>query len=407
MQASAKLELFKVFVSDDAHEQVGGVLRSGTLTQGPRVDEFEASLQSFIGGNSHVVTVNSATSALQLALRVLKEPYDGSWPGLVPGDTVLTPALTCWAATCSILNEGLVPAWIDADTRSGSVSLADIDGKLTKQTKVVEVMHWGGTPVDVQELDRILDAAAPRLGFRPMVIEDCAHAFGARYPDGRLVGTSGNICVWSFQAIKILTCGDGGAVVLPDTPHGRALNSRCRLLRWFGIDRDRRKAPAADGTDFRLEGDVDQHGGKFHMNDYNATLGLSNLPHVAALVELARENTRQLRQGLSELNHVRYLGSDAGEGSSCWLFSVWVRHKPEFLRLTAARGIVSSQVHRRNDVHSCVAHCAAGPLWGIDHLDQHLTCLPCGWWIDSDGISRIIEACLAYEEVINISGCIG
>jgi dTDP-4-amino-4,6-dideoxygalactose transaminase len=229
------------------------------------------------------------------------------------------------------------------------------------------------------------------------VVEDCAHAFGARYPDGRLVGTSGNICVYSFQAIKVLTCGDGGAIVLPETEHGTVLNKACRLLRWFGIDRDRRKDPAADGTDYRLEGTVGEHGGKLHMNDFNATLGLANLAFVEGLVEKARDNTRVLRQGLEGLKHVRPLGS-AGDGSSCWLFSLWVSDKPAFLKKCAERDIVASQVHRRNDKHSCVAHCEGAPLPGIDELEVHLACVPCGWWIDSGGILRIIDACQAYEQ---------
>jgi dTDP-4-amino-4,6-dideoxygalactose transaminase len=393
---SPRLELFKVFVSPTAEGEIGAVLRSGTLTQGPRVDALEAALRTFLGGSSHVATVNSATSGLQLALRVLRRKHS-DWPGIVPGDKVLSPALTCWAATCAILNEGLEPVWLDADPKTACVSLEDIRCKLTTQTKVVEVMHWGGTPVDVKALDELLTEEAPRLGFKPIVVEDCAHAFGARYPDGRLVGTSGNICVYSFQAIKVLTCGDGGAIVLPETEHGTALNKACRLLRWFGIDRDRRKDPAADGTDYRLEGTVGEHGGKLHMNDFNATLGLANLAFVEGLVEKARDNTRVLRQGLEGLKHVRPLGS-AGDGSSCWLFSLWVSDKPAFLKKCAERDIVASQVHRRNDKHSCVAHCEGAPLPGIDELEVHLACVPCGWWIDSGGILRIIDACQAYEQ---------
>jgi len=397
-----RLELFKVFVADEAQEEVNAALRSGTLTQGPRVDCFEAALGLFLGSARQVDTVNSATSGLQLALQVLKPPHeDSGWPGWAPGDKVLAPALTCWAATCSILNAGLEPVWLDADTITCGTSLSDLEDKLTPKTKVVQIMHWGGTPVDVRQLDAVLDRAASRIGFRPMVVEDCAHAFGARYPDGRLVGTSGNICVFSFQAIKVLTCGDGGAVVFPETAHGSDLHRRARLLRWFGIDRDQRKDPAADGTDYRLEGNVEEAGGKLHMNDFNASLGLANLPHVPRLVEKARHNSRRLRLALTELKHVRPLclpGDIEFQKSSCWLFSVWVTDKTSFLRCCAEHDIVTSQVHRRNDVHSAVARCCGPPLPGIEELELHMACLPCGWWIQDEDVERIAEACRAYEQ---------
>ena len=404
-----RIELFKVFTAPSSYQEVSDVLDSGMLTQGSRVERFENELSDFLEGALYVNTVNSATSGLQLALEVLKSPHkESGWPGILPSDKVLAPTLTCWAATCSILNAGLQPVWIDANPKTGcAVDLFDIADKLTRETKVVEIIHWGGTPVDVRSLDKLLDAAAPRLGFRPLVIEDCAHAFGACYPDGRIVGTSGNICVFSFQAIKVLTCGDGGAIVFPETAHGAELYRETRLLRWFGIDRDRRKDPASDGTDYRLEGNITRHGGKFHMNDYNAALGLANLPHVPELVEKARSNCLELSEGIATLKHVRLLmgksDDDNNESSSsllsyssCWLFSVWVSDKPAFLKCCAKHGIVTSQVHRRNDTHSCV-ECKKLLLPGIDELEQHLMCLPCGWWVSSEDLARIVNVCKLYD----------
>lgn len=399
-KAQQQVELFKVFVAEDAAARVKEVLQSGTLTQGPQVEAFERELGEALGTTpQRVVTVNSATAGLQLGLRILKKPF-GTWPGIAEDDRVLTPALTCWAATCSILNEGLRPLWIDADPQTGRASLTDIAAKLSPKTKVVEVMHWGGSPVDVQALDILLEEASSFLGFKPLVIEDCAHAFGARYPDGRLVGTSGNICVFSFQAIKVLTCGDGGAIVFPEGKHGADLTQRGRLLRWFGIDRDGRRVPRVDGTDYRLEADVPEHGGKLHMNDYNAALGRANLPEAPRLVQMARKNARRLYEGTASLKHVRPLLSwQEVQTSSCWLFSVRVSDKEEFLRYGGLALVTVSQVHKRNDLHSCVADCRPEtPLVGIEDLDKHLVCLPCGWWLTEENLDRILRLCVEYEE---------
>ena len=102
-----------------------------------------------------------------------------------------------------------------------------------------------------------------------MVVEDCAHAFGAEY-NGKKLSNHGNICVYSTQAIKHLTTGDGGIITLPN----EKLYNRCKLLRWFGIDRDKRNFK---GKDFRLEHDIAEYGYKYHMNDINATIVNSTL----------------------------------------------------------------------------------------------------------------------------------
>ena len=105
--------------------------------------------------------------------------------------------------------------------------------------------------------------------FKPAVIEDCAHAFGSTYKNQKL-GNHGNICTFSFQAIKHLTCGDGGMIVVPH----QELHRRSKLMRWYGIDRENNK------KDFRCETDIMEWGFKFHMNDINATIGIENLKNI-------------------------------------------------------------------------------------------------------------------------------
>lgn len=400
-ETNLTVPLFKVFVSAGAQQEVQSVLSSGTLTQGPVVAKFEDRLRSFLDCPL-VDTVNSATSGLQLALHVLKAPHGASgWPGLKPGDKVLAPALTCFASTCSILNEGLDIEWLDSDPLTGSTSILDIMDKLTPQTKVIQVVHWGGTAADVERLDTLLESARSRLGFVPFVIEDCAHAFGARYPQSqKRIGSQTSaprIQVFSFQAIKTLTCGDGGCICFPTTEHGKELSRRARLLRWFGIERGEKAA----SSDSRLEADVPEHGFKFHMNDYNAALGLRNLPHVPGLIARARANSKRIRAGLAGLEHVRALHAFDYEFSSCWLLSVWVSGKQKFLETCRRHHVMASQVHRRNDTHSAVARFAPSrSLCGVDEIDEHLVCLPCGWWLSQVDIDRVLGACRAHNSTM-------
>lgn len=372
------IPLFKVFVAEDAAAKVGETLQSGTLTQGPKVAELERRLTEFCGFEK-VLTLNSATSGLFLALKLLEEPdLDDGWPGWLAGDEVLTPSLTCTATNFPMLHLGLQPKWVDCDSNSCNVSLEDIKAKLTARTKIVQVVHFGGTAIDVEELSAIVDEAKERLGFRPMIIEDCAHAFGARYPrSGNLVGSSGNICVFSFQAIKLLTCSDGAAITLPT----EQLYQKCKLLRWFGIDREKRST----GGDFRLEGDIPEPGFKFHMNDYCATLGLANIDHIKDLLRKNRENAAFLHDELRDITPL--LNYDIH--SSFWLFLIAVNDTMAFLMFMKEAGIVCSQVHKRNDVHSCVSAYKV-ELPNLDALEKKFVAIPCGWWLSEDDLTYIV-----------------
>ena len=209
------LSLFKVFMSEDVLEPLNKVLMSGYLTQGPQVDKFETELKKYIG-NDNLLTLNSATAGLTLGLRLLKEPdEENDWPGLNDDDIVLTPALTCFATTAAVLSNNVKIRWLDVDIETCNIDLFDLQNKLNEKTKVIYLVHWGGFPVDLDKLDVILEYHKCKYGFKPMVVEDCAHAFGAEF-NGNKIGSNKNICVFSLQAIKHLTTGDGGIITLPN-----------------------------------------------------------------------------------------------------------------------------------------------------------------------------------------------
>ena len=168
-------------------------------------------------GAPHCVALNSCTTALRLALRVLD---------LAPGTEVVTSPLTFVSANQAILEESLTPVFADVQPDTGSLDPSSIGERLTERTGAVMVMHYGGTPCDLDEIY----ALAGERGIA--VIEDCAHAFGASYR-GRPIGSHGDLHAFSFQAVKNLPVGDGGALTVssPD------VDARLRRLRWFGIDR--------------------------------------------------------------------------------------------------------------------------------------------------------------------------
>jgi len=377
----SNIPLFKVFMSQDVLEPLNNVIMSGFISQGSQVEKFEEKLIDFFN-NPYLLTLNSATSGLTLALRLLKTP-DRNWPGFDEDkDVVLSPVLTCFATNASILANNCKINWIDTDNTTANVCINDIKNKLNANTKVLYIVHWGGYPVDLDLLQELQEQHFINYGYKFVIIEDCAHSFGSEYKNKKL-GNHGNICVFSLQAIKHLTTGDGGLIILPN----KELYDRAKLLRWFGIDRDKRNY---NRTDFRLENDIAEWGYKFHMNDINATIGLYNLPHMNNLLEKNRNNYNYLYEQLKNIEFVELFENKYDRKSACWLFTMKVNRKNDFIEKMKENGIMTSQVHNRNDLNTCVSDFVC-ELPNISELEKQMICIPVGWWLEQKDLDFIIN----------------
>ena len=349
-----KIPLFKVFMADTAAEEVAKILNSGYIGQGPKVEEFENQLKKYFN-HDYVQTVNSGTSALHLALHLLKNPikynktyegvigYETRWPGLEPGDEVLATAMTCTASNWPILAHGLKIKWVDIDPETLNMDLDDLARKITPTTKAIMLVHWGGYPNDLDKIRKIQDKAHHMYGFKPAVIEDGAHSFGSTYK-GKPIGTHGNLTMFSLQAIKHITSVDGGLLL---SPH-KDLHNRGKLIRWYGIDRD------GDRKDFRCEANIEEWGYKFHMNDVNATIGMENFKHAKEIVSKHRENAAYYDEHLQNTPGVTLLKREPGHDSAFWIYSMLVDNRDGFYKWMDECKIAVSQVHERNDKHTCV-----------------------------------------------------
>jgi perosamine synthetase len=210
------MNFFHTHVAREAVSLAAETLESGWLSEGARVREFEAALSADLG-LVNPVAVNSGTAALHLALTVA---------GIGPGDEVILPAQTFIASGTSILMAGATPVFADIEPTTGNLSPSSVGERIAERTKAIMPVHWGGYPCDMDALTDIAAAAGAT------VIEDAAHALGAVYR-GRPVGSISPLTVFSFQAIKHLTTGDGGTLCCGADDLHRAARAR----RWFGIDR--------------------------------------------------------------------------------------------------------------------------------------------------------------------------
>lgn len=384
------IPLFKVYMSTNVPDSSKKILMSGMITQGPVVEQFEQNLSVFLN-NQYILTLNSATAGLTLALRLLLKPNPKfNWNGFnIDEDYVLSCPLTCFATQASILANHAKIKWVDVDKHTGNMSMTDLKSKITAKTKVIYIVHWGGNATDNKAMEEIKQYTKDIFGFTPMIIEDCAHSFGAKYPDGTLVGSpNGNIQVFSLQAIKLLTTCDGGLLCLPN----QTLYDEAKLLRWYGIDRNKRNYK---GKDLRLEHDITDYGYKFHMNDVNASIGIENLKDIPKLLEINRKNGKYYDEHLQNIKGITLMNSN--HHSSYWLYTLRITKKLEFVEFMKKKGIMVSQVHQRNDIFSCLRQYQCN-LPVLDELEKELICIPVGWWITEENSKYIVDS---IKEFIN------
>jgi perosamine synthetase len=321
------VEFFNTNISDKSIELATEVLKSGNVSAGKLTERFENKLAKQLGVICPL-TVNSGTSALYLALAVA---------GIEPGDEVILPPQTFIATGHVVLMHQAKPVFADIQYKTGNISPDSVRHKITERTKAVIPVHWGGYPCDLDEINEIARE------FNIAVIEDAAHALGAVYK-GRPIGSVSRFTAFSFQAIKHLTTGDGGALCCTDEHDGYQAERR----RWFDIDRKSAK-PSILGE---REYDAVNIGYKFHMNDLAAAIGLGNLEEFALHLKRRREIASIYRAELNAVHGLQFLDYKDDRESSYWLFTVLVERRVDFIKKLKEQGVPVSVAHLRIDRNS-------------------------------------------------------
>lgn len=357
------IPLFKVFMPKTVYESLRQTLASGYIGHGPKVDQFEKLLGKRLN-TKKVLAVNSGTSALFLAVKLA---------GIRPGDEVITTPFTFVATNSAILAAGGKPVWADVEEKTGNLNSRTIETLITPKTRAIMVVHWGGQPADMAEIMAI--ARKHKL----KVIEDCAHAFGATYR-GRPVGTIGHYGAFSFQAVKLLGTPDSGLLVVKNSRDFK----RARRLRWYGIDRNARGAAW-------IEQDISEFGYKFTTNDIAAAVGIEQLKFVRRLMQTHQSNASFYNNKLRDVRGVTLFETKTDRKSSCWLYTLKVERRKDFIRRLASRGIEASQVIARNDQYSAMKSSRARlPI--LARVSEQTVCIPVGWWVTKQDRQFIVDS---------------
>ena len=261
-------------IEEEEIQAVTDVLRSGWITTGPKVKQFERDFGKFIG-TRHAVAVNSGTAALHLALEAI---------GLGEGDEVIVPTLTFAATAEAVLYFKAKPVLVDSTPDTFNLDPDEVVRAISPRTKAIIPVHFGGQPC---EMARLLEIARHH-GLK--VIEDAAHALPARYR-GKTVGTLGDITCFSFYATKTLTTGEGGMATTGNDEYAE----RMRIMSLHGISKDAWKRYSAEGS-WRYE--ILAPGFKYNLTDLQAALGVVQLSKCESMwarrVALANSYTRAL-----------------------------------------------------------------------------------------------------------------
>lgn len=347
------IPLFKPYMAPDVLNALEITMGSGMIGDGPRVKDFEESLSNYLGRKALAVTCG--TAALHIALEMCR----------VRGREVVSTPMTAEPTNTAILQAGGKVVWADVDI-NGNICPESIQQVITPETAAIMVVHYSGIPC---RMNAIWDIAHHH---HIPVIEDCAHALGARYQYS-FVGTRSEYGCFSFQAIKHLPLGDGGALVCGDM-------KRAKLLRWFGIDREGERTAI----------DVKMLGYKYNMNDITATIGLAQMNHIEEVVDRHISNGLFMWGQLLKVPGLYPLDWETHCIPSFWLYTLVADRRDDLARKLTERGIGNSLCHKRNDQHSIFAD-SKRPLPGLDWFYAHMLHIPCGWWVTDEDRDYIVK----------------
>jgi len=294
------IPLFKVYWDEDDVQAVESVIKRGMhWAAGPEIDEFESKTASFLG-RKHCVAVNSGTSALHAALLA---------HGVGSRDEVIVPSFTFIATANAALFVGAKPVFADIEEKYYGLSPSDVENRITEKTKAIIPVHVGGSSCLIDELKEIADRHNVAL------IEDAAESFGATFKNKK-VGSFGDSAIFSFCATKVITTGEGGAVVTDSDE----VVEKLRLAISHG-----REGKNYFSTSKYL--DYVSLGYNFRMSSMTAALGISQLKKIGKLIEMRRKNAEYMNKGLDGVDGVEPLAIPPEISSVYQMYTIKTNNK--------------------------------------------------------------------------------
>ena len=365
-----EIRLWSSFVPQEAGAEVQKVLKSKWINTGKQEKLFRDTFARRFG-IPYCVATNSGTSSLRASLAAL---------GVSGGDEVVSTPYTFIATNTAILEQGATPVFADIQYDTLNIDPKSIVEKITRKTKAIICVHYGGNPCDMNEIRKIgRDHNLP-------IIEDAAHALGSKYK-GQYIGSKGDIIAFSLQAVKVITCGDGGMIATPHEHYYKELKKRV----WFGIDRDVKRVGLIDP----LPDVIDVLGFKYNMNDIAATLGLAGLKNFDRALARRKEIGETYRKEFANCSKIKLLHYSPEKSPNYQIFPIHVENRLKFAKFMHERSIMVGVNNRRNDRYSIFGRINNLPI--LKRVDEDTILLPIHYDLTDSDVERIIKRVKEYD----------
>lgn len=322
-ESDKNIVLFHPHIPKNAINYISQTLQTRWIGQGPKVEDFEKKFQQKFCNEHTAISVGSGTDSLHLAYLLAN---------IKSGDEVVAPVFTCTATNIPLLYIGANVKFADIQKDSLNIDTKHVEQLVTEKTKAIVCVHYGGLPCDMDEIQQIANK------YNIPVIEDAAHALGAKYK-GKAIGEISDFTMFSFQAIKHITTGDGGMLTIKDAN----LREKAKRIRWFGIDREGKQKGI-------WSNDLLEIGYKYQMTDIAASMGLAALEEFDDILLHRKTLLRVYEENLKGINGIQFIGGNYQDREhAAWLCTVIVENRYELQKKLRDAFIESNQVHYRND----------------------------------------------------------
>ena len=317
--------LFYPHIPKSSIKSLKKVLAGRWIGQGPLVDIFEKQFQKKFTKKLPCIAVGSGTDALHLAYLLAE---------IKKNDEVICPLFTCTATNIPLLYIGAKIKFADVDPDTLNISIDHVKKLITKKTKAIVFVNYGGLPCDLKELNSIAKKNNIKL------IQDAAQSLGSTYNDKPITEYS-DFTIFSFQAIKHISSGDGGLLCLKN----KKLIKKAYRMRWFGIDRLKKQG----GT---WENDIKEIGYKYQMTDLGASILIESLKEFKKISSHRKKIFNIYLKKLQNNKYIKIINKRGKFTHSAWLFTILTDKKDYLQKKLRQANIETNQVHFRNDRYS-------------------------------------------------------
>ena len=319
-----KIPLFKIYWDEEDVEAVTEAIKAGmNWAVGPSVEDFEDLIANYVG-TKYAVTFNSGTSALHAALLA---------HGIKAGDEVIVPSFTFIATANAPLFVGAKPVFADIEEKTYGLDLEDVKEKITKKTKAIIPIHYGGCPCLIEELQEISG------DHNLILLEDAAESLGAEIK-GKKVGSFGDSAMLSFCANKVITTGEGGCMVTDS----KEIYEKSKLIRSHGRLETENYFSSAEYMDYVTLGY------NFRMSNITAALGISQFKKINKIIEMRRDNAAYMSKKLSKIGSVTIPNPSKDFFHVYQMYTIRVGRREDLMRYLIENGIMTKvyfpPVHR-------------------------------------------------------------